>query len=553
MKQRQGSIETHTVAARRIRKGGTETTRAHHFPLYSHPMFRAAIHNENAVQGAIAEQSGRVNPEALDAALDNMVTQLIEQQLNQHDTEGGIPPELAKVNPIVTEGQLLALLAEATGVTPTLSDPQRPSAVFQPIRPEKIPEDAAAAAPTTSPSPPQQQLPQPREFHTTLPPLRSHGDAKHRIAPSLRTGPKSPTSAAPLSSGDEPAELNVVSVNALQEAALRNGEREGAESALQLPSSAPNAECATVIDTTMRKAKLGSGRGTSVRQHPAKASLYSLLPCLGASPSLPTAPVPTTTASSFLGPPASTLSFRHMDRRPGIGVGPVAQQAVDAQQLHQVPDAVFAAMDVLMDGNSCCMRRRRRLEVTNRNKDRSLALKPIRPPGGRGDTAGSASFAFGCGSKGESLNRMYVALPQNTLPAPPLPRTAAEAKSRRILESQRRRQWLHDQKRQHLAPNSSLTGSGGTRNYDSSVTLPIEPLGWRHRSRLGSKDTESAYTTPLPLNSSGRCSSSAVPRTASTRPPSRRSSPRFTIRGITSMCAYAQAVESASLLAGSRF
>lgn len=528
------------MAARPHKRGGTETTREHHFPLYSHPMFRAARHNANAVQDAVAEQSDRVDPGALDAALENMVTQLVEQRLSRHEAEGDTSPTLAKKNFIVTESELLALLAEATHATPLSPRPQQPPSAFPPSRPEAI---AALAAAAAASSPPPQQGPfiPNQGYHTTHPPLQSNGDAERRAGPPPRTQASLFSGAASALGGDEPDELNVVSVGALQQAALRSRGHMDEQAAPRLP---PLSE--SVASTT-------SGPTTKQR-HPPTMPLYSLLPCLVASPGLTAASVLPAIVSSSLSPSPSSVTFREMDRCPGTGTGLVAQQSVDAQQLHQVPDAVFAAMDVLMDGNNCCMRRRKRLVATNGNKAESLSLNPRCLPGSGGGASGGSCFAFGCGSKGASLNRMYVPVAQNTLPAPPPPRTASEAKARRILEGQRRKQRLHDQQ-QHLVSNSfSLAGGGNTAPLSSSLvefrsdttSLPTEPFRWRHIDRSGSRTHSSAHPAPLPAASSVSRSAAVVVGTASTLPLTQEASLTFTLRDIAGEPVYMQAISAAN-------
>ncbi|CBZ27427.1 conserved hypothetical protein [Leishmania mexicana MHOM/GT/2001/U1103] len=540
MRKRHDLLEIHSVAARPHKRGGTETTREHHFPLYSHPMFRAALHNADAVQDAVEEQSDRVDPRALDAALENMVTQLMEQQLSQHEAGGDTPPTLAKKDLIVTESELLALLAEATHATPLSPYPQQPPSAFPPIRPEAVSALASAAA-ACSPPPPQGSFIPNQGYHATHPPLHSSGDAKRCVGPPPRTQASSFSGAASALGGDEPDELNVVSVDALQQVALGSRRDKDEQAAPRLQPLSESAASTT------------SGRPTA--QHPPPTmSLYSLLPCLVASPGLTAASVLPATVSSSPSPSPSAVTFREMDRWPGTSSGPVAQQSVDAQQLHKVPDAVFAAMDVLMDGNSCCMRRRQRLVATNRNKAEALSLSPRCLPGSGGSASGGSCFAFGCGSKGASLNCMYVPVSQNTLPAPPPPRTAAEAKARRILEGQRRKQRLQDQQQHPVSNSSLLAGGGNTAPLSSSfaelrgatIRLPTEPLRWRHMDRSGSRIHGSTHVAPLPAASSVSRSSAVVVGTASTLPLTQEASPTFTLRGIAGESVYMQAISSAS-------
>lgn len=54
------------------------------------------------------------------------------------------------------------------------------------------------------------------------------------------------------------------------------------------------------------------------------------------------------------------IPLSEMDRRPLKGTGPMAQQSVDAEALQRIPKEVYASMDVLLDGNSSCVSRRRR-------------------------------------------------------------------------------------------------------------------------------------------------------------------------------------------------
>ncbi|CAJ1025695.1 hypothetical protein, conserved [Leishmania lindenbergi] len=559
MKKQDDLVETYTVVARPYKRGGTERAWVHHFPLYSHPMFRAALRNEEAVRNAFLEQSDRIDPLALDSALDHMVTQLMAQHLDQHEAKGSTPTNTSRKDFIVTDSQLHALLAEPTHAAPLPSRPQQPSSVLQPITPETIGALAPGAAQASSSPGLQGQFIPNQYCHTTYPPLHSYSYVKHRVAPPLRTQAASLSGATSVLSSNKQDALKVVSVDALQQSALRNGEHVPNQSALRLP---PLSASTTLTDSGEAKAKnaeIGASGNTTTPQHRPMASLYSLLPSLTASPGLKTSSVLLGTATS-LRPSQSSLSFCEMDRRPGIGTGPVAQQSVDAQQLHRVPDAVFAAMDVYMDGNSCCIRRRQRVLTPNGNKDMSLPLNLSSLPGGRASAAGGSCFVFGCGSRITSISPTYIAAAQNKLPAPPPPRTAAEAKARCILESQRRKQRLHDQQ-QHLGPDSYFLTSGGDAAQRSSsfagphgdpVTLPTEPLRSRHRKQSDSRHFNSAHSAVLPVAPPVTCSSVAVPRTASSPPSDLQTSLLFTLRDIAGESVYTQAVSSANRFANLR-
>ncbi|KAG5477750.1 hypothetical protein LSCM1_05048 [Leishmania martiniquensis] len=545
MKKRR-DVEIRTVAARPHKKGGTGTRREHRFPLYSHPMFRAALHNAAAVQSAVAEQSDRIDPRALDAALENMVMCLMKQQ---HETEGKVSPTTRREDLIVTEGQLLALLDEAMGTALQPSHPEPPASAFQPMSPGAV--VALAPAATSPPSLERQFIPN-QHYHISPPPLHANAYGARCATPPPHAQPV-PISRA-VSSGDNVLdELNVVSAASLLQATLASGGRSSEASALGLSPRSESAASARTARTTAEKTKVSGFRRANTRHPRLKTSPYSLLPPLVASSGLTaTAALPVTDPSSRR-PSPSWLSLAEMDRRPGISAGPLAQQSVDAQQLHQVPDAVFASMDVLMDANSCCLRRRRRLEATSGCKDAPLSLNPR----GRGGAA-RPCFAFGCGSKGASLNRMYVNAVQNTLPSPPPPRTAAEAKARRILESQRCKQRLHDQQHNPVSDSSLLTDCGNNaqlhfslpRLHGGPITLSTDPLGRHHRGQSGSRRCDSAHWRLRPTNPSASRSSLMAAGSASTLPPGPETLPLFTLRGIACESAYDQAVHSANRFGG---
>ncbi|KAG5478229.1 hypothetical protein CUR178_04944 [Leishmania enriettii] len=554
MKKRRGLSETRTVAARLHKRGGTETTRQHHFPLYSHPMFRAALHNAAAVQNAVEEQSGRVDPRALDAALESMVAQLMKQQ---HKTEGGVPPNSGRDDLIVTESQLLALLAEAMETSPQPSNPQSPASVFEPMKPEAVEAFAPTAVFASSPPSLEGQFIPNQGYHVSHPPLHARGGGVARRTSPPRTSAVSVSGALSSLGYGVPDVLNVVSIDSLQQTALKSHGHSDAQSTPGLPPRSERPASVVSVRTATERVKLSDRWSTNARSKRLTASPYSLLPPLVASPGLTASSALPTTAPSCQSPSPSSLSFRAMDRRPGINAGPVAQQSVDAQQLHQVPDAVFASMDVLMDANSCCLRRRRRLQATNENKNAPLSLNPNHLPLGRGGAARSC-FAFGCGSKGAILNRMYVDAVHNTLPALPPPRTAAEAKARRILETQRRKQRLHDQQQHPVSESSLLTDcSNNTHPHFSlaqlhrgPIELPADPLGRYHRGQRGARRCGSARRGLLSTGSSVSSSSVAGAVSASTLPPGTEALPLFTLHGIASESAYVQAVHFANRFAG---
>ncbi|GET88938.1 hypothetical protein, conserved [Leishmania tarentolae] len=554
MKKQHNLIEIHSVAARPHKRGGTEKTREHHFPLYSHPMFRAALHNADAVQDAVVEQSGRVDPRALDKALENMVAQLMEQQLNLSNVEGDAPPTLTKRDLVVTESELLKLLAEATHTMSPSSHPQPPSAALSSSSPEAV---AAMASVTGASSPPPQQgpfIPNPG-YRPTRPLLKSNGDTEHRVGSLPHIHGSFFPDAATAFGGDKPDELNVVSVDALQQAARKPHGHDDDQLARQISPSLETAAPMTLGKATRPKEKSHGGCSTRSKQHLPITSLYSLLPCLVAPPGLTTASALPVANSSSSSPSPSSVAFHEMDRRPGTDPGPVAQQSVDAQQLHETPDAVFAAMDVLMDGNSRCLRRRRRLVATNRNRAEVLSLNPRCLPGSGGGASGGSCFAFGCGNKGASLNRMYVPSAQNTLPTPPPPRTAAEAKARRILENQRRKQRLQDQQQRLVSNSSLLTGIGHNAVLTSSLVEchsrptnpPADSLSWRHIDQLDSKNYGgSTSLASLPAVSFMSGNSAVVVGASSAEPLSQEASPAFTLRGIAGDSVYVQAIRSAN-------
>ncbi|KAK7194166.1 hypothetical protein NESM_000330400 [Novymonas esmeraldas] len=573
MKKRRAGVETYSVAARPHKPGGTDTTREHHFPVYSHPGFRAAQQNANDIRCAIEGQSDRIDPHALDAALEGVVAQLLEQQHQDQDqgqrdglrrTQSGVAgPDASPDALVVTDEQLLALLAAATHATPPgQQQQQQQSSVYQPPCTTAVAMTssgaAAVTAVTSAPSQQQRHFQPQQDYHLSHAALRPpSAEVERRAAPVARDRDA------------EPRELTVVSVSALQHTTL-GGDGGGAEAALRLPplsmSAIDSAASGEVVETKAPPRHNGV-RSVARSRPPPTVSLYSLLPPVAASPeSAPRSrPVMSTAALS------SRISFSEMDRRPGMGAGPLAQQAVDPQQLHRVSPAVYAAMDVLMDGNSCCVRRRQRLPATNAATVGPLSVHHVRlHDGSGGGVGGAACFAFGCGGKGVSLSRAFVPAMQNTLPAPPAPRTAGEAKARRILEKERHRQRKYAAQQQPLlsspsllttyttttgaAPPTSSSAAAAAAARSGPVTLPTEPLGSRLSRQRGSKLVEgSAAAASFPLISCGLSRASVAAGAAAGASATVPSRSPYTLRSIAGESVYTHAVDSANRFASSLF
>lgn len=473
--------------------------REHHFPVYSHPMFRAAALNEAAVRSALDAQVAQIDVTALDDAVEDMVERLLRQQALAATTTTAAPTgKCPEASPVVSEAQLLALLDRVSHI-PVSSVTAVPQEQQQ--REESTPEppNSSRAALTLPDSTfisttglPQRPLPQATRWHQ--PPA-----TQALMSSAVSTEQQHGSSADEGDDARKWDDVRVVSVNALQKAALACTQRASqagasppASSALQGPQVTPYSSCiphdhalvdeggaapapgpfpSSAISPVGPPLSLSSARfpgrasrppvstnrsidgATGVSPHPSskplsdrgsaaahtqpkpgkkgkRMALYSFLPTSavenGGSADGGGSGGCVDTSQIAVGTAAHGITFAEMDRRPGVGTGPVAQQSLDARALHNMPDAVFAAMDVLMDGNSCCVRRRQR----------GPGLAAGRHPNA---LRTSTSFKTDGASLWASSSpySMRSTLPLSALPPPP--RTAAEAKARRILDAQRRR------------------------------------------------------------------------------------------------------------------
>ncbi|KPI86965.1 hypothetical protein ABL78_3956 [Leptomonas seymouri] len=498
---------------------------AHHFPLFSHPMFRAAIHNSNAARSALEAQVEQVDRVALDNAVDSMVEELLRQQAAAR--AGGAEES---ESPVVSEEQLLALLASASRTPAPSGAPQALGSTLpkleheQPLASFPIPKETLSQLPAETFAAPAGLLLRP------LPPSTRHHLTSRSPPPAPPSGADAP---------HEADEMHVVSVLDLQRAAVAYTRRmsqgdapqhalssfdgslatpyashlshgpsafsEISQAGLPLPcrASSTSAQLSvseggpTVVPfgaSLKPTLEQGSAAATRTRAKPAKrAHLYSLLPTHLGSNSGNSASEGGSGLQIASGTPSHGITFAEMDRRPGIGAGPVAQQSVDKAHLQNMSDSVFAAMDVLMDGNSCCVRRRRRAP-------------------GQATSCSAPSATFSLKKTNACPLTSFTYSMSDPVPIPP-PRTAAEAKARRILEAQRRRR-----RQQSTPPGVVAEISAGQEAMDASrqaTTLHAFPS----RSPVPTTvSNASIQTAPLP--------------------------PLYTMRHMASRSLLAQAVES---------
>jgi hypothetical protein len=530
---------SNTTTIQHIRGGPgahARRVRSHHFPLYSHPMFRAAIHNSAAVRDALDTQLSHVDHQALDDALESLVEELLRQQnaSTMADNNGEASPA-----PAVSEAQLLSLLANVTRV---------PAAATRGTSPPVPSSMTLKAGPTLSgPSPSlgsNDKAPPTPSFtpSASLKGRRPPHATRHLHPPQALP---TPTAISELHSSDDAADngVHVVSVNSLQKAVRAYTRRasqtttassssspaapqsratvptaapptsrkphgdpltisDGASPGLVVPSSPSVAAAASPLcdptfpsaaatitplrfqPSSQRRKRLGHGvvaAAAAALAHPPPAittSLYSLLPassvrqCSGNLGGAAEAAMPIAS-----GTVAHNITFAEMDRRPGVGTGPVAQQSVDTNRLHAVSDSVFAAMDVLMDGNSCCVRRRKRGPTQSYGIDRggvASHLTLLRQQDGYAST--SSPYAM-----------------NNHALLPPPSRTAAEAKARRILEAQRRQR--HQLK---PLPNPSITA------HRSQYSIGHYPSPGRREGPATGEMRDGHPNAPLPSLSAVR-------------------------------------------------
>ncbi|KPA79136.1 hypothetical protein ABB37_05645 [Leptomonas pyrrhocoris] len=430
-------------------------------------MFRAAIHNSEALRSALDAQVAQVDQAALDAAVENMVEELLQQQAAAK--EGGPEDENGNACPVASEEQLLALLAgvsrapaasassqAAASALPTSTNEQPFASSFlvgEPAPPSSTAIFASSTGLQLRPLPPSTR----RRLMFSSPPrgvdalptdssdhvrVVSVGTLQHAAV--TGTGRGTPTGApstaesrgTPFASliplGHAPSQRDAKPVLSLSPFAVLSPADSAQPPATSPPLSTSNADAPTIsFHPSSKPATDGvssvAAAPTRMQRRPArKVNLYSLLPLSSVSSNGD----PNGGGGGgeiARGSRSHSITFAEMDRRPGIGTGPLAQQSVDSARLHTVSDSIFSSMDVLMDGNSCCVRRRRRVPGAG----------PLRGPSST--TACSLNNATPC-TLTSSTPPMSRTVPLSApIPRPP-PRTAAEAKTRRIVDAQRRRQ-----------------------------------------------------------------------------------------------------------------